>query len=86
MPRCSDALGRSALEEDRAAPSRVLRGLFVLIPTLPQAAYRRLVDFLWREPTFCYLTLPYWQPNGYVSLLLTADGEAENEQEEPKAG
>ena len=85
MPRCSDALGRSALEEHRAPP-RVLRGLFVLIPTLPQAAYRLLVDLLWREPAFNYLTLPYWHPNGYVSLLLTADGEAENEQEEPKAG
>ena len=50
--RCrSDALGRSALEEPRGIPRR-LRGLPVVIPWLPPAAYRLLLEFLWGDRPF----------------------------------
>ena len=65
-------------------PPRVRSGLAVIIPLLPQAAYKLLLEFLWRDQAFCYLVLPRWHPNGYISLLLTSDGEAETVQEKSK--
>ena len=80
----SDALGRCALEEPRARP-RFIRGLPVAIPSLPQAAYRLLLELLWREPSFCYYTLPYFHTNGYISLLV-CDGGRNATQEESADG
>ena len=87
--RClrSDALGRAVLEEPRVIPRR-LRGLPVVIPWLPPAAYRLLLELLWRDQAFCHLTLPYFHTNGYISLLACDGGRGGQggDEEEQKAG
>ena len=75
-----DALGRSALEEPRRIPPR-LCGLPVAVPLLPSAAYRLLLELLWRDSSFCHLTVPYFHASGHVSLLVCDGGRSQEEKE-----
>ena len=75
-----DALGRSALEEPRRIPRRIC-GLPVAVPLLPSAAYRLLLELLWRDSSFCHLTVPYFHASGHVSLLVCDGGQSQEEKE-----
>ena len=75
-----DALGRSALEGPRRIPRRIC-GLPVAVPLLPPAAYRLLLELLWRDSSFCHLTVPYFHASGHVSLLVCDGGQSQEEKE-----
>ncbi len=47
----------------------------VLIPVLPQGAWRLLIDFLLFDRTFCHRVTPVFRPLGFVTLVLTYEAE-----------
>ncbi len=58
----TDALGRSLCA---TVPPKTC--------ALPSAAYRRLLEFLSCEPTFCNLVIPRFLPYGWVVLCVKSD-------------
>ena len=48
----------------------------VMIPALPQAAWRLLIDFLRLDNGFCNAIIPYFRPLGYVIVCISGEEEA----------
>ena len=42
---------------------------------IPAGAYRLIIDFCGRDPSFCHLIIPHFQDDCLVLLLLSENGE-----------
>ena len=60
-----------------------VEGLDCLVPVLPQAAWRLLIDFLQFDYQFCNYVIPYFRPLGIVSLYLSNKCPAAGAQRTP---
>ena len=51
-------------------------GLPALSPhAIPAGAYRLIIDFCGRDPSFCHLIIPHFRDNLSVLLLLSENGQ-----------
>ena len=74
----SDALGRAIIASPDPPP-RKLGHWTLLVPELPGDAWRRVIDFLRFDSTFCHYTVPLFRPHGQIALYLQ-DEQSEQAQ------
>ena len=72
----SDALGRCLASSPLPVPSSVTDGYHILMGGLPQSAWRLLLAFCEREPSFTYLITPYFSRDNLIYPLLKRERPA----------
>ena len=72
----TDALGRYLSSSPLPLPSTVTDGYYILMGGLPHSAWRLLLAFSEREPSFTYFITPYFSRDNLIYPLLKRERTA----------